>query len=131
MRSAYGEENKVEAGIILQLVAKLRDSVCHMPPVFYRRTGGGFWTDLAAVFGPVDIGWTFAFTLMGLVDLAAAIPGPATIDFMKIPVDQAEVVSLDGERVDTAQWQSGIHCIASYCLQIIRALPEHSRQNCV
>ena len=132
MRSAYTEQNSVQAGIILQLVATLRDSVCHMPPVFYRRTGRGFWNDLATVFNSVDgNGWIFAFTLMGLIDLAAVIPGPATIDFTKIPVDQAEVVSLDGERVDTAQWQRGTQCIASYCLQIIRALPEHSRQNCV
>ena len=126
-----GEHNLVQAGLVLQLVATLRDSVCHMPPVFYRRSGRGFWDDLASVFSPVDHGWTFAFTLMGLVDLAAAIPGPATIDFTKIPVDQAEVVSLDGDRVDTAQWHGGTRCIASYCLQIIRALPEHSRQNCV
>jgi hypothetical protein len=130
-RSAHGEQNLAQAGIILQLVATLRDSVCHMPPVFYRRVGRGFWDDLGAVFRPVDNGWTFAHTLMGLVDLAAVIPGPATIDFMKIPVDQAEVVSLDGERVDTAQWEGGTKCIASYCLQIIRALPEHSRQSCM
>ncbi|EDR12008.1 uncharacterized protein LACBIDRAFT_324355 [Laccaria bicolor S238N-H82] len=108
MRSAYAEQNSVQAGIVLQLVATLRDSVYHMPPVFYCRTGGGFWSDLAAVFDPVEgNGWTFAFTLMGLVDLAAVIPGPAGIDFTKIPEDQAEVVSLDGERVDTAQWQRG------------------------
>ena len=50
MRSAYTEQNSVQAGIILQLVATLRDSVCHMPPVFYRRTGRGFWNDLATVF---------------------------------------------------------------------------------
>ena len=50
---------------------------------------------------------------MGLIDLAAVLPGPATIDFTKIPVDQAEVVSLDGERVHTAQWHSegdSVHC---------------------
>ena len=68
---------------------------------------------------------------MGLVDLVVVILGPATIDFMKIPVDEAEVVSLDGDRVDTAQWHSGTRCIASYCLQIIRALPEHLRQKCM
>lgn len=131
MRSAYGEQNSVQAAIVLQLVATLRDSVCHMPPVFYRRTGRGFWDDLAPVFSPVDHGWTFAFALMGLVDLAAVIPGPATIAFTKIPVDQLEVISLDGEVVDTSQWHGGTRCIASFCLQILRALPEHSPQDCV
>ena len=133
MRSAYGsEQTDLQAGIVLQLVATLRNSVCHMPPVFYRRTGRGFWDDLAAVFNSVDgNGWTFAFALMGLVDLAAVIPGPASIDFESIPVNQAKVVSVDGKAVNTAQWKTGTKCIAWYCLQIIRALPEHSRQNCV
>jgi hypothetical protein len=101
-RSSHGEHNLAQAGIILQLVATLRGSVCHMPPVFYRRAGRGFWDDLASVFSSVDIGWTFAFTLMGLVDLAAVIPGPATIDFTKIPANLTRVVSFDGEVVDTA-----------------------------
>jgi len=67
--------------LILECIrATLRDSMCYMPPVLYRRTGRGFWDDLAAVFSPVDNnGWTLLFALpMGLVDLAAVILGPAT-----------------------------------------------------
>ena len=132
MRSSYKEEDDLQAEIVLQLVATLRNSVCHIPPVFYRRSVKGFWADLAPVYNKIDgNGWTFAYTLMGLIDLAAVIPGPATIDFTKIPQDQVEVVSLEGKNVDTARWKTGTKCIAWYCLQVIRALPEHSHQNCV
>ena len=63
MRSAHTEQNSIQAGIILQFVATLRDSMCHMPPVFYRHTGRGFWNNLATVFNSVDgNGWTLAFT---------------------------------------------------------------------
>ena len=105
--------------------------MCHTPPVFYRRTGRGFWDDLAPVFRPIDHGSSFAFTLLALVDLAAVIPGSATIDFTKIPADLTKMVSFDGEAVDTAQWHGGTRYIASYCLQIIRTLPEHSHQHCL
>ena len=102
-----------------------------MPPVLYRRTGRGFWNDFATVFNSVDDdGWTFAFTLKGLIDLVAVIPGPATVDFTKIPADQGSGFFgwREGRYCSMAK---GTQCIASYCLQIIRALPEHSRQNCV
>jgi len=40
MRSAYGEQKNVQARIILQLVATLRDSMCRMPPVVLGEVSG-------------------------------------------------------------------------------------------
>ena len=65
-RSAYGQQNSVQAGNVLHLLRHC-DSVCHVPPVFHRRIGRGFWDGLSPVFHPVDNKWTFAFTLVGLV----------------------------------------------------------------
>ena len=63
-RSAYGEQNSVQAGNVLHLLRHC-DCVCHMPPVFHRRIERGFWDGLSPVFHPVDNGRRFAFTLVG------------------------------------------------------------------
>jgi hypothetical protein len=109
----------------LHLVATLRNSLCHLPPVFNVRA-----KELCSILGreytTLMAGWTFSYILLGLVDLASTIPGPASIDFARIPAERVQVVSHEGTPIDTSEWHAGTRCIAAYCLQIIRALPEHS-----
>ncbi|KAI9510486.1 hypothetical protein F5148DRAFT_569796 [Russula earlei] len=123
MRDGQGEKGNANAAVILRLVASLRDSIVHMPPVFGVRKG--CWDILTQFHSATNAGWTFAYTMQGLVELASCLPEDtgASINFSQIPTESVNVVTPLGEPVDTSLWHAGARCVAFYCLQILLALP--------
>lgn len=123
------ERDDPEALLQLRLVATLRNSICNMPGVFHPYIGPGFWDKLAPVFSPIDSLWNWANVLQGLIELAALIPGPATIKFDAIPwtmMREIQAAEVNGTPISTRAWTERAQCLASYSLMILKALPEHN-----
>ncbi|KAI9510487.1 hypothetical protein F5148DRAFT_1178838 [Russula earlei] len=123
MRDGCGQQNDVSSTLILRLVASLRDSILHMPPVFRYTAGTGSWSVIPQFHSATNTGWTFAYTMQGLLELSSCIPGNS-IDFSFPPtMEPLRVVDIAGEPVDISAWHAGVRCVAFYCLAILRALP--------